>query len=82
MRQVTHSCGMYWAVARAMLATPSQAAQIRAVWGLCVIMMTVTMAPMTKKARFASVTETAVRYVGGVYSEFIISEGRGMWWCS
>jgi hypothetical protein len=79
MRHVTHNCGMYCAAASIMLVTPNHAAQILAVEGLCATMMIVIIAPSTKNERFAIVTDTAVRYVGGVYSERNISEGRGIW---
>ena len=78
MRHVTHNCGMYWAAARIMLSTPSQAAQIRAVWMLCATIRIVMTAPRMKYVRLAAVTDTAVRWVGGVYSECKISEGEGI----
>ena len=83
IRQVTHSCGIYWHAASTILSTPNQAAQIRAWCVLWLRKTIVTTAPRIKNAALATVTETAVRNVGGLYSECRISDGRGMWWeCS
>lgn len=61
-----------------MLRTPSQAAQVRAWLVLWAMKTILTTEQMMKYIVFTAATETAVRYVGGRYSECNNSDGLGM----